>query len=199
MPFYALHCFWKSVFLQPSSILGCGLQSLNVMKLISFVCLRMQLSVTEEQQIVMLGKYCELGCPEEVAEGFGEIVLWTEGRTKYGRKDLRKQRHIVLVFWIIMVQLVSIFFFLLFMVKKINPAYKVLVCLKNFAPYCPGLQKKETAKSLLRGIRTAQSRFPSLDVEHFPTKFLITERMLQAFFFSSFWLREIRDWLISLG
>lgn len=30
------------------------------------------------------------------------------------------------------------------------------------------LQEKETAKSLLRGLRAAQTGFPSMDIQHFP-------------------------------
>lgn len=47
-------------------------------------------------------------------------------------------------------------------------------CLTYFL--CAWLQEKETAKSMLRGMRTAQSSRPPMDLEHFPPWFLAITR-----------------------
>ncbi|RHN40601.1 hypothetical protein MtrunA17_Chr8g0356461 [Medicago truncatula] len=54
-----------------------------------------------------------------------------------------------------------------------NYYYKSMRRFEEASAYCTGLldytgPERETAKSLLRGMRSSQSNFPPSDVDHFP-------------------------------
>uniref|UniRef100_A0A803P692 Cdc23 domain-containing protein n=1 Tax=Cannabis sativa TaxID=3483 RepID=A0A803P692_CANSA len=157
MRFYALHYFKKSVFLQ-RMILDCGSPWLSAMKLTSFTCFeeaikcyKRAVNCNDREAIALrqLAKlHHELGRSEEAAFYYKKDLERMEDEEREGPNMVEA---------------------LLFLATH----YRNVKRFEEAEVYCTRLldytgPEKETAKSLLRGMRITQSSFPSTDVEHFP-------------------------------
>lgn len=157
MPFYALHYFRKSVFLQPNdyrlwiAMAQCYETEQLLMLEEADKCYRRAVKCNDREAIAMhrLAKLqCELGRPDEAAYYYKKDLERMETEEREGTNMVEA---------------------LLYLARY----YKDQKRFEEAETYCTRLldytgPEKETAKSLLRGMRAAQSSFPSMDVEHFP-------------------------------
>ncbi|XP_040989326.1 anaphase-promoting complex subunit 8 [Juglans microcarpa x Juglans regia] len=167
MPFYALHYFRKSVFLQPNDsrlwIAMAQCYETEQLRMLeeAIKCYRRAANCNDREAIALhqLAKlHYELGRPEEAAFYYKKDMERMEAEEREGPNMVEA---------------------LLYLATY----YKAQKRFEEAEAYCTRLldytgPEKETAKSLLRGMRTAQSNIPSMDVEHFPPEFLITTWML---------------------
>ncbi|XP_030940966.1 anaphase-promoting complex subunit 8-like [Quercus lobata] len=156
MPFYALHYFRKSVFLQPNdsrlwiSMAHCYETDQLRMLEEAIKCYRRAANCNDREAIALhqLAKLqYELGRPEEAAFYYKKDLERMEAEEREGPNMVEA---------------------LLYLATY----YKTQKRFEEAEVYCTRLldftgPEKETAKSLLRGMRTTQSGFPSMDVEHF--------------------------------
>ncbi|XP_039161893.1 anaphase-promoting complex subunit 8-like isoform X2 [Eucalyptus grandis] len=157
MPFYALHYFRKSVFLQPSdsrlwiAMAQCyETEQLHMLEE-SIKCYRRAANCNDREAIALhkLAKlHCELGRLEEAAFYYKKDLERMEAEERDGPNMVEA---------------------LLFLATHGKDQKRF----EEAEVYCTRLldytgPEKETAKSLLRGMRMAQSGFPSMSAEHFP-------------------------------
>ncbi|XP_059441301.1 anaphase-promoting complex subunit 8 [Corylus avellana] len=156
MPYYALHYFRKSVFLQPSdyrvwiAMAQCYETDQLLMLEEADKCYRRAVKCDDREAIALhrLAKLqCELGRRDEAAYYYKKDLERMEAEEREGPNMVEA---------------------LLYLAKY----YKAEKRFEESEAYCTRLldytgPEKETAKSLLRGMRTSQSSFPSMDVEHF--------------------------------
>ncbi|KAF3454077.1 hypothetical protein FNV43_RR04524 [Rhamnella rubrinervis] len=157
MPFYALHYFRKSVFLQPSDsrlwIAMAQCYETDQLRMLeeAVKCYKRAANCNDREAIALhqLAKlHCELGRLEEAAFYYKKDLDRMETEEREGPNMVEA---------------------LLFLAQY----YKGQKRFEDAEVYCTRLldytgPEKETAKNLLRGMRIAQSSFPSMDVEHFP-------------------------------
>ncbi|KAF5459846.1 hypothetical protein F2P56_019760 [Juglans regia] len=157
MPFYALHYFRKSVFLQPNDsrlwIAMAQCYETEQLRMLeeAIKCYRRAANCNDREAIALhqLAKlHYELGRPEEAAFYYKKDMERMEAEEREGPNMVEA---------------------LLYLATY----YKAQKRFEEAEAYCTRLldytgPEKETAKSLLRGMRTAQSNIPSMDVEHFP-------------------------------
>ncbi|KAL4633090.1 hypothetical protein ACB092_04G096200 [Castanea dentata] len=156
MPFYALHYFRKSVFLQPNdsrlwiSMAHCYETDQLRMLEEAIKCYRRAANCNDREAIALhqLAKLqYELGRPEEAAFYYKKDLERMEAEEREGPNMVEA---------------------LLYLATY----YKTQKRFEEAEVYCTRLldftgPEKETAKSLLRGMRTTQSGFSSMNVEHF--------------------------------
>nr|KYP68140.1 Cell division cycle protein 23 isogeny [Cajanus cajan] len=157
MPFYALHYFKKSAFLQPNdsrlwiAMAQCYETDQLHMLDEAIKCYRRAANCNDREAIALhqLAKlHSELGHPEEAAFYYKKDLERMESEEREEPKMVEA---------------------LLYLAKY----YRAQKRFEDAEVYCTRLldytgPERETAKSLLRGMRSAQSGFPSMDVEHFP-------------------------------
>lgn len=157
MPFYALHYFKKSVFLQPNdsrlwiAMAQCYESEQLRMLEEAIKCYRRAANCNDREAIALhqLAKlHSELGQSEEAAFYYKKDLERMEAEEREGPNMVEA---------------------LLFLATY----YKAQKKFDEAEVYCTRLldytgPEKETAKNLLRGMRIAQSSFPSMDVELFP-------------------------------
>ncbi|KAM7475569.1 hypothetical protein LguiB_022812 [Lonicera macranthoides] len=157
MPFYALHYFRKSVFLQPNdsrlwiAMAQCYETDQLHMLEEAIKCYRRAANCNDREAIALhqLAKlHNELGRSEEAAFYYKKDLERMESEEREGPNMVEA---------------------LLFLATHCKSQKRF----EEAEVYCTRLldytgPEKETAKSLLRGIRFAQSGFPSMDVEHLP-------------------------------
>ncbi|KAK3035789.1 hypothetical protein RJ639_034605 [Escallonia herrerae] len=158
MPFYALHYFKKSVFLQPSdsrlwiAMAQCYEKEELYMLEEAIKCYRRAAGCNDTEAIAL----------HKLAKLHSELGR-SEGAAFYYKKDLER------------------------MEAEEREGPNMVEALMFLATYCKNQKRyeeaevyctrlldytgpeKETAKSLLRGIRVEKSGFPSMDIEHFPS------------------------------
>ncbi|KAK2965145.1 hypothetical protein RJ640_005308 [Escallonia rubra] len=158
MPFYALHYFKKSVFLQPSdsrlwiAMAQCYEKEELHMLEEAIKCYRRAAGCNDTEAIAL----------HKLAKLHSELGR-SEGAAFYYKKDLER------------------------MEAEEREGPNMVEALMFLATYCKNQKRyeeaevyctrlldytgpeKETAKSLLRGIRVEKSGFPSMDIEHFPS------------------------------
>ncbi|KAL6997233.1 anaphase-promoting complex component apc8 [Sarracenia purpurea var. burkii] len=157
MPFYALHYFRKSVFLQPNdsrlwiAMAQCYETEQLHMLDEAIKCYRRAANCNDREAIAVhqLAKlHSELGRLEEAAFYYKKDLERMEVEEREGPNMVEA---------------------LLFLATYCKSQKKF----EEAEVYCTRLldytgPEKETAKSLLRGMRIAESGFPSMDAEHFP-------------------------------
>ncbi|KAK3440681.1 anaphase-promoting complex subunit 8 isoform X1 [Eucalyptus grandis] len=157
MPFYALHYFRKSVFLQPSdsriwiAMAKCYEKDQLHMLEEAIKCYRKAANSNDREAIALhqLAKlHRELGRLEEAAFYYKKDLERMEAEERDGPNMVEA---------------------LLFLATHCKDQKRF----EEAEVYCTRLldytgPEKETAKSLLRGMRIAQSGFPSMSAEHFP-------------------------------
>ncbi|KAJ1442435.1 Tetratricopeptide-like helical domain superfamily [Sesbania bispinosa] len=157
MPFYALHYFKKSVFLQPNDsrlwIAMAQCYETDQLRMLdeAIKCYRRAANCNDREAIALpqLAKlHAELGRPEEAAFYYKKDLERMESEEREGPNMVEA---------------------LLYLAKY----YKAQKRFEEAEVYCTRLldytgPERETAKSLLRGMRTTQSSFPPMDAEHFP-------------------------------
>ncbi|KAJ7945924.1 anaphase-promoting complex subunit 8 [Quillaja saponaria] len=156
MPFYALHYFRKSVFLQSNDsrlwIAMAQCYETEQLRMLdeAIKCYKRAANCNDREAIALhqLAKlHCELGRSEEAAFYYRKDLERMEVEEREGPNMVEA---------------------LLFLATY----YKALKSFEEAELYCTRLldytgPEKETAKSLLRGMRSSQFGFPSMDVEHF--------------------------------
>ncbi|KAK6944216.1 Tetratricopeptide repeat [Dillenia turbinata] len=157
MPLYALHYFRKSVFLQPKdarlwiAMAQCyETEQLHMLEE-AIRCYRRAADCDDREAIALhqLAKlHAELGRSEEAVFYYKKDLERMEAEEREGPNMVEA---------------------LLFLATY----FKAQKRFEEAEVYCTRLldytgPEKETAKSLLRGMRVVQSEFPSMDVEHFP-------------------------------
>ncbi|KAL3740510.1 hypothetical protein ACJRO7_021742 [Eucalyptus globulus] len=157
MPFYALHYFRKSVFLQPSdsrlwiAMAQCyETEQLHLLEE-AIKCYRRAANSNDTEAIALhqLAKlHCELGGLEEAAFYYKKDLERMEAEERDGPN------------------MVEALLFLATYSKDQKRFEEAEVYCTRLLDYTG--PEKETAKSLLRGMRMAQSGFPSMSAEHFP-------------------------------
>ncbi|TKY67885.1 Anaphase-promoting complex subunit 8 [Spatholobus suberectus] len=157
MPFYALHYFKKSVFLQPNDsrlwIAMAQCYETDQLRMLdeAIKCYRRAANSNDREAIALhqLAKlHLELGHPEEAAFYYKKDLERMESEEREEPKMVEA---------------------LLYLAKY----YRAQKRFEEAEVYCTRLldytgPERETAKSLLRGMRSTQSSVPSMDVEHFP-------------------------------
>ncbi|KAJ7956292.1 anaphase-promoting complex subunit 8 [Quillaja saponaria] len=157
MPFYALYYFRKSVFLQPNDsrlwIAMAQCYETEQLRMLeeAIKCYRRAANCNDREAIALhqLAKlHCELGRSEEAALYYRKDLERMEVEEREGPNMVEA---------------------LLYLATY----YKAQKRFEEAEVYCTRLldytgPEKETAKSLLRGMRSTQSGFPSMDVEHLP-------------------------------
>ncbi|KAK4567560.1 hypothetical protein RGQ29_003363 [Quercus rubra] len=156
MPFYALHYFRKSVFLQPNdsrlwiSMAHCYETDQLHMLEEAIKCYRRAANCNDREAIALhqLAKLqYELGRPEEAAFYYKKDLERMEAEEREGPN---------------MVEALLYLATYCKSQKRFEEAEVYCTRLLDFTG-----PEKETAKSLLQGMRTTQSGFPLMDVEHF--------------------------------
>ncbi|CAL5327194.1 anaphase-promoting complex subunit 8 [Camellia sinensis] len=157
MPFYALHYFRKSVFLQPNdsriwiAMAQCyETEPLHMLEE-AIKCYRRAANCNDREAIALhqLAKlHSELGRLEEAAFYYKKDLERMEGEEREGPN------------------MVEALLFLATYCKAQKRFEEAEVYCTRLLDYTG--PEKETAKSLLRGMRIAQSGYPLMDVEHFP-------------------------------
>ncbi|XP_057465580.1 anaphase-promoting complex subunit 8 [Actinidia eriantha] len=157
MPFYALHYFRKSVFLQPNdsrlwiAMAQCyETEQLHMLEE-AIKCYRRAANCNDREAIALhqLAKlHSELGRLEEAAFYYKKDLERMEVEEREGPN------------------MVEALLFLATYCKSQKRFEEAEVYCTRLLDYTG--PEKETAKSLLRGMRIAQSGFPLMDVEHFP-------------------------------
>ncbi|KAI4336082.1 hypothetical protein L6164_014656 [Bauhinia variegata] len=157
MPFYALHYFRKSVYLQPNdsrlwiAMAQCYESEQLHMLDEAIKCYRRAANCNDREAIALhqLAKlHAELGRREEAAFYYQKDLERMDAEEREGPTMVES---------------------LLYLAKY----YKNQNRFEDAEVYCTRLldytgPERETAKSLLRVMRSTQSSFPSMDVEHFP-------------------------------
>ncbi|XP_052181353.1 anaphase-promoting complex subunit 8 [Diospyros lotus] len=157
MPFYALHYFKKSVFLHPNdSRLWIAMAQCYETEQLHMVeeaikCYRRAANCNDSEAIALhqLAKlHKEIGRYEEAAFYYRKDLERMETEEREGQNTVEA---------------------LLFLARYCRSQKRF----EEAEVYCTRLldytgPEKETAKSILRGMKGAQSGFPSMDVEHFP-------------------------------
>ncbi|ESW30453.1 hypothetical protein PHAVU_002G154200 [Phaseolus vulgaris] len=157
MPLYALHYFKKSVFLQPNDsrlwIAMAQCYETDQLRMLeeAVKCYRRAANCNDREAIALhnLARLLsELGRPEEAAFFYKKDLERMESEEREGPKMVEA---------------------LLYLAKY----YRAQKKFEEAEVYCTRLldytgPERETAKSILRGMRTVQSGLPSMDVEHFP-------------------------------
>ncbi|KAK7317459.1 hypothetical protein RJT34_01716 [Clitoria ternatea] len=157
MPFYALHYFKKSAFLQPNDsrlwIAMAQCYETDQLRMLdeAIKCYERAANCNDREAIALhqLAKlHAELGHPEEAAIYYRKDLERMESEEREGPNMVEA---------------------LLYLAKY----YKAQKRFEEAEIYCTRLldytgPERETAKSLLRVMRSTQSSFPSMDVEHFP-------------------------------
>ncbi|XP_050223295.1 anaphase-promoting complex subunit 8 isoform X2 [Mercurialis annua] len=156
MPFYALHYFKKSVFLQPNdsrlwiAMAQCYETDQLHMLEEAIKCYRRAANCNDREAIALhqLAKlHAELGRAEEAAFYYKKDLERMEAEEREGPNMVEA---------------------LLFLAQHCRERKRF----EEAEVYCTRLldytgPEKETAKSMLRGMRASESSFPSMDVEHF--------------------------------
>ncbi|XP_020537476.1 anaphase-promoting complex subunit 8 isoform X2 [Jatropha curcas] len=156
MPFYALHYFKKSVFLQPNdsrlwiAMAQCYETDQLHMLEEAIKCYRRAANSNDREAIALhqLAKlHAELGRAEEAAFYYNKDLERMEAEEREGPNMVEA---------------------LLFLAQHCREQKRF----EEAEVYCTRLldytgPEKETAKNMLRGMRTAESSFPLMDVEHF--------------------------------
>ncbi|XAR65418.1 hypothetical protein NMG60_11009544 [Bertholletia excelsa] len=157
MPFYALHYFRKSVFLQPSDsrlwIAMAQCYETEQLRMLedAIKCYRRAANCNDREAIALhqLAKlHSELGRLEEAAFYYKKDLDRMEDEEREGPN------------------MVEALLFLATYCKAQKRFEEAEVYCTRLLDYTG--PERETAKNLLRGMRIAQSGFPSMDVEHFP-------------------------------
>ncbi|XP_072055401.1 anaphase-promoting complex subunit 8 isoform X2 [Arachis hypogaea] len=157
MPFYALHYFQKSVFLQPNDsrlwIAMAQCYETEQLRMLdeAIKCYKRAAACNDREAIALyqLAKlHAELGHPEEAASYYKKDLERMEDEEREGPNMVEA---------------------LLYLARY----YKLQDRFEEAEVYCTRLldysgPERETAKSLLRGMRSSQSILPSMDVERFP-------------------------------
>ncbi|KAL1308656.1 hypothetical protein AAHE18_17G122700 [Arachis hypogaea] len=157
MPFYALHYFQKSVFLQPNDsrlwIAMAQCYETEQLRMLdeAIKCYKRAAACNDREAIALyqLAKlHAELGHPEEAASYYKKDLERMEDEEREGPNMVEA---------------------LLYLARY----YKLQDRFEEAEVYCTRLldysgPERETAKSLLRGMRSSQSSLPSMDVERFP-------------------------------
>ncbi|MED6185362.1 anaphase-promoting complex component apc8 [Stylosanthes scabra] len=157
MPFYALHYFQKSVFLQPNDsrlwIAMAQCYETEQLRMLdeAIKCYKRAAACNDREAIALyqLAKlHAELGHPEEAASYYKKDLERMEDEEREGPNMVEA---------------------LLYLARY----YKLQERFEEAEVYCTRLldysgPERETAKSLLRGMRSSQLSLPSIDVERFP-------------------------------
>lgn len=157
MPFYALHYFRKSVFLQPNdsrlwiAMAQCyETEQLHMLEE-SIKCYERAANCNDREAIALhqLAKlHSELGRAKEAAFFYKKDLERMEAEEREGPN------------------MVEALLFLATYCKAEKRFEEAEVYCTRLLDYTG--PEKETAKSLLRGLRAAQTGFPSMDIQHFP-------------------------------